>query len=446
MTDNGEPKPDILSIKGILDKSLEIPEYQRPYKWQTEHTGQLLDDLYTHYLADKRYRIGTLVLHKENKDEETLNVVDGQQRLTTLSLLLYSLGDKELKFLKNKINHSISKQNVFNNHAFIENYLQDKNDKDGFRTYILKTCEMVCITLTDLDEAFQFFDSQNSRGKALQPYDLLKAYHLRELTTNDEKVIHDCVENWEQSAENTPLDGLPNLDEIISKILFRLRCWEKNQNAEVFTGADLKVFKGVNADREIHYPYLRAQKAMLAVSQMQKANSLLYQQEYANPFNIQQTIINGENFFHFIQYYRTLHDKLFNQTSGLLKAHDVINLIDNYKGSWRTGDRYCKALFEATLLAFYDRFSDEYLEVAIDKIFRWAYQVRLEQQRVYFVSIENQAREENSLLRYINNILTPSEIAKFITTFDSDRAKNNNTIKNTELYDFFNEKGNNEQQ
>ena len=45
-----------------------------------------------------------------------------------------------------------------------------------------------------LSEAFQLFDSQNNRGKSLEPHDLLKAYHLRKQYSEDEKI----VEKWEQ--------------------------------------------------------------------------------------------------------------------------------------------------------------------------------------------------------------------------------------------------------
>ncbi len=52
-----------------------------------------------------------------------------------------------------------------------------------FMILFLKNCSMVYVKLVSLEEAFQFFDSQNARGKPLAPYDLLKAYHLRSLST-----------------------------------------------------------------------------------------------------------------------------------------------------------------------------------------------------------------------------------------------------------------------
>ena len=191
-----EEKAKILKIDDVLKLNLRIPDYQRPYKWTIKHVQQLLDDLLTHFRNQKQvYRIGTVVIHKDN--EEKLYIVDGQQRLITLSLLLYSLGS-EKRLLKQSLTHSISKNNIINNYNFIENYYI--SDKEAFKNYLLEICEMVYVELDDLDEAFQFFDSQNSRGKPLESYDLLKAYHLREMKDKPKEIVHHCVERWEKSA------------------------------------------------------------------------------------------------------------------------------------------------------------------------------------------------------------------------------------------------------
>jgi len=74
----------------LLELSLIIPPYQRPYKWQAHNVNQLIEDVLLHR-NKSRYRLGTVVLHQETENE--LSIVDGQQRLLTLALL-YSLLDK----------------------------------------------------------------------------------------------------------------------------------------------------------------------------------------------------------------------------------------------------------------------------------------------------------------------------------------------------------------
>ena len=75
-----------------------IPLYQRPYAWTTEQAGELLEDLITSLGDGKEqiddlnpYFLGSIVLIKENVDKPDAQVVDGQQRLTTLTILLATL-------------------------------------------------------------------------------------------------------------------------------------------------------------------------------------------------------------------------------------------------------------------------------------------------------------------------------------------------------------------
>ena len=91
----------------------------------------LIDDLLTHFRDSKVYRIGTIVLYKNDGKSE---IVDGQQRLTTLSLLLHKLGRNDILFLQEKLSHSISKFNILENYKFINSY----NFPSGFEEYILK--------------------------------------------------------------------------------------------------------------------------------------------------------------------------------------------------------------------------------------------------------------------------------------------------------------------
>lgn len=79
----------------IENIKLVVPEYQRPYKWTAKNANQLLDDIIEAKNANRElYRVGTLILHQDEKDEHLLNIVDGQQRTITFSLLLKALGEQ----------------------------------------------------------------------------------------------------------------------------------------------------------------------------------------------------------------------------------------------------------------------------------------------------------------------------------------------------------------
>ena len=76
--------PKIISVQEAFSfGNLSIPDYQRPYKWQEKNIKQLIDDIIINKEIND-YRLGTIVLHTENQN---LNIVDGQQRMLTFTLI-----------------------------------------------------------------------------------------------------------------------------------------------------------------------------------------------------------------------------------------------------------------------------------------------------------------------------------------------------------------------
>ena len=190
---------DIISIKDLLEiQNLQIPDYQRPYKWKIKNVNQLIDDILFH--KDKKgYRLGTLVLHD---DKDNLNIVDGQQRVITIFLLVYALNKykklgNKIDFSKFSFDNQISQNNIIDNYNLIEKRIEEFDNINI--DFFLTKCEFVKVVIDDVQEAFQFFDSQNARGKDLEPHDLLKAFHLRDMnnfSTETERIK--VVEEWEK--------------------------------------------------------------------------------------------------------------------------------------------------------------------------------------------------------------------------------------------------------
>lgn len=432
MSNPKEEKAKVVKLKEILlGKDLSIPGYQRPYKWTIKHVQQLLDDLLTHFRNQQQvYRIGTVVIHKYN--EEKLDIVDGQQRLITLSLLLYYLNN-EKKFtdkslLDKSVANTLSESNIINNYNFIKNY--SISDKKAFKKYILEICEMVYVELDDLDEAFQFFDSQNSRGKPLESYDLLKAYHLREMKDKPKEIVHHCVERWEKSALSQEIN---NLDKIINYILFRLRRWHYQESGEVFTSDELETFKGVS--ESTNYPYLNPLFATKAVEKLAQQNPMLYHPRFVKTsFQTIQTLINGEQFFDYVQYYSELYEKLFKEGSGLVDKVKKINgkdiekgvntFLNNQEYCYRVGDKYLKNLFECTVLFYFDKFGEVYLDEFISKAFLWVYRIRFEYQRITFKTIEDEAHSKNGLFNHIEKSSTPIQVLRYASAIRENKFGN----------------------
>ncbi len=395
-------------------EKLKIPEYQRPYKWTEKNVNNLIDDIISN--KDKsEYRLGTLVLHLF---DQNLDIVDGQQRIITLMLILYAISEKyervkellenknENKLREHKFNNPISQNNIVKNYQLIKQRINDFNEATV--DFLLTKCTFVKIVLNDVSEAFQFFDSQNSRGKELEPHDLLKAYHLREMREipSDEQI--EIIEKW----EDIDTEELASLFEY----LYRIKNWSKLKSARGFTKDEISVFKGISLNNKIYYPYKRI--FYVAEFFIEKiAKTPLVETEY--PFQLDNIIINGKRFFEMIYRYSKLKKDLPNlikkwnsEIYNILYADHKYNNKD-YAGYYRVGDNYTKILFECACMYFLDKFGeDKELEKVFEKIFLWAFYIRLTSKRIPFSSIDNYAMEYDSFFKYIKEALQISDILK----------------------------------
>lgn len=221
----------------IEEVRLSVPVYQRPYKWTARNAIQLLDDIIEAKNGNKeRYRVGTLILHEAQ--DGSYNIVDGQQRTITFSLLLHALGEENIPFLQEKIY-----DNEHNNHNVANNYnafrrrvgaqfastdanYDYKREMQRLKDYVEDRCELIVVITSDVSEAFQFFDSQNARGKALYPHDLLKAYHLCEMSDVGEEETERIVRQWEQNTQG-------ELANFFGNYLYRIKEWASGNRAGV---------------------------------------------------------------------------------------------------------------------------------------------------------------------------------------------------------------------
>jgi hypothetical protein len=433
-----ENEPKIIKVKDLLtNESLQIPSYQRPYKWTTKNVNQLIDDILIHK-EKSEYRLGTLVVHNHDNISD---IVDGQQRTITLTLIAYAITQKQNKtpeeektlksfepiLLNLSFTNDISKANIQKNYKQIERRIADFEEKSIW--FFLEKCTLVEVVLNDISEAFQFFDSQNSRGKDLEPHDLLKAYHLREMnnfSTEDER--KKTVEKWEN------LDTA-KLSKLFSQYLFRIRNWSNGHSARYFTKNEVDIFKGVSPDIEENYPFA----AMLRIAHfyVEEYNRSYHRnidkKEMVFPFQIDETIINGKRFFEMIEYYLTIIVKYdfdfftegkkisieekVNYEKVKEKMHNdypLIKLIDTYDGAFRTGDKYIRNLFYCGLIFYIDKFGEKELPKAIDKIFVWAYSLRLKLQAVGLDSVDNfalnQGHSQIQLFKKIKETIKPNDI------------------------------------
>jgi len=342
------------------------------------------------------YRLGTVVIY--NKDND-LEIVDGQQRITTLFLIIKALDQEGMlenykkEFKQNfKINYNnmkfsnrISIKNIQQNYQEIKKRIKEFDTK--IINFLFNQCEVVFIELKDISEAFQFFDSQNARGKDLAPHDLLKAFHLREMQDIDEKTKTELIEKWEEMDEHRKLAPLFN------NYLFRIRNWSRGKSARYFTKNDINIFKGfsITKDTKELPPYaLLYQMASIYVDEYNSHSSRMIDfNTLTFPFSLDLPIINGKRFFEMITHY-------YHRTEDIKKSfkdNETIKILNQYNGKNRTGDRYVRGLFECAIIYYIDKFGEKEIDKVINKLFIWAYTIRLKLQAVQLASIDNRALE-----------------------------------------------------
>lgn len=236
------------------DFEYHIPAYQRPYAWTVEETDTLFDDLYSFYASeqeDENYFLGSIVLIKENTDRKA-DVIDGQQRLTTLTILfsvladnLKDLDDKSscmeiLQEKGNKLAGIVSQPRVFLrewDQPFFNKYIQNvkiddllkldpasldteskkhiqencrslkdkfnetfQDDEDEllkFSNFLLNRCYLVAVSTPSQASAFRVFSVMNSRGLDLLPTDIIKSETIGKLPSDLQKAYTDKWENLE---------------------------------------------------------------------------------------------------------------------------------------------------------------------------------------------------------------------------------------------------------
>lgn len=455
---NGNPLEDV---------KLVIPNYQRPYKWTAKNAIQLLDDIIEAKNENKAvYRVGTLILHYD-REKNIYNVVDGQQRVTTFALLLLALFEKEenIEFLNNQVtDNPYTRANIANNYrafvrrrdAMIDTHTKDsssetkeddlRNDRNvkDLREFIEKQCELIVVITSDISEAFQFFDSQNARGKKLYPHDLLKAYHLREMGDISIEETEKVVKRWENENQS-------KLADFFGEYLFRVREWLQGNYAWELNEHNIDKFKGVS--KRDNSPYAQFFKGAYAYADMvnRSAMSFVSGMHNLNPFQLDAPIIAGKPFFDYTHHYFEILKDIQNNEKYVgyfVNGNEIVMTLDLPRYRNGVGNRICRKLFDLAALLYVDRFCpDKPTQNDLDLFeqflvldFIWAYSLRAQYYSLGWASAQHYVMGTSgvinsfNLYKCISEAPSPtmllSELADRIKPLPSGRLATNARVEN----------------
>ena len=376
----------ITPIKDLLSMNLTLPSYQRPYSWSVKSTNTLFIDTYEAFKDGiKEYRLGSVILHKEGTGK--YNIVDGQQRLTTLSILLYCLGDDRQSMLKEKYG-KLSNDVIVTNFGVLYRRTNElpNNERQKYKDYLLNQCTTVQIVTNSEQEAFQFFDSQNARGKELAPHDLLKSYHLREMNSEAENQKVKIINRWENVNQD-------DLEYLFKSYLYPLTQWYKRKEGLGYSASKIDSFKGIKGVNIYNYSvYHKASNLYVEQFNANGSNELLASKSL-NQFQLTQPLIAGKRFFNYTLHYGKLLEKVQKQINRFHKQDEIPGK--------RSGDIYIKQLYECSLLFFADRFGLESLTQSVMQLlYSWSYSLRLTMHAVYPQTINKYAIGQHERINY----------------------------------------------
>jgi len=376
-----EIKSDKLYIKDIFARWYRIPEYQRPYVWGKDQVNDLLDDIsFAQQNDDKaEYFLGSIVFQTkktENEEYQEDDLLDGQQRMTTLFLITAIIRDltenEKLKSICNEIifqdenefdgtpeririifdireevkefvdkfikkdsglndidalkqelknTKDLSIKNMINVILEIQNYFKrtDTISVEDFFKYLNNRVLMIYVSSSSLEDAFKLFTVMNDRGIKLRNSDILKAENLHLVSsTNREKY----AKGWEE-IENY-------FEEDFDVFLSHLRTILVKEKAR----------KNLLDEFEENIYFSKGSK---------KGTTPL--------------LAKGEDTFKYIKKYKKHFDEIFSQDHydifGDYKFDNLITIMKNVLPA---------DLWIAPLLKYYDKFGEDNLVIFLEKL------------------------------------------------------------------------------
>lgn len=361
------------TLRGIMSLPLHIPDYQRIYCWHDSNVELLLNDIFDHIINTEgrhTYCLGSIILH-HLKEKGCYDIIDGQQRLVTLSLLLLELG-VGTQLVNQKFDIKESEKYIAYNRYVIQRFLKKKTlfNRQNVVDKILDSVQFSVLALQDtsLDLAYTFFSNQNSRGVPLTDYDLLKAYHLRYIPGSLPKQAMTSAQMWnrmiedgrEAASENKSPDYVRTLDTCI----YRMRQWIRKHECE-----DDKTPQRIKHEYE----------AAPIVEEIPP---------FGEKFYFNEPIQGGTHFFSFVE----IHLRKYKQ----LKETEEYKTLHYYmKGG---SNEWYADIIEAVLYAYSLKFNMLYLTEALSVIMRIVLQQRYTNEKAHKKAIISYANDSELIL------------------------------------------------
>jgi uncharacterized protein with ParB-like and HNH nuclease domain len=355
---------DVISISKVNNVLFCIPTYQRPYVWEEEQISKLLSDCLNSFKTNpsKPYYLGTILT--DNKPKAT-ELIDGQQRFTTLWLLAFSFSylgiESELEsFLKYEdklrldfeirteikeyfellLKHPNEALNKYSEKEIIAkpylkniveaitiikgilNQIKREIDLTAFGNYIYHNVLLVNNTTPQNIDLNKLFATINNSGIQLEQTDIVKANLLKKITS--QKVLFSKI--WE-SCEN-----MDDYFERNVRKIFNTSNWRKLQKEEFYEFDETKfTFENKAESHSLSKGYLISQIAKKEVEQFVEITNSLFENEKSSEINCRSIINFGQLLLHTFRIY--LFTNKENDFEGTFHVNRLITVFKYFENA-----------------------------------------------------------------------------------------------------------------
>lgn len=323
----------IMTLADVMSYNLTLPDYQREYCWEDKNIIDLWHNL-KNIQEGKPFHLGTIILH-DYKDK--YDIIDGQQRLITLSIILWALGYKEyLPLLTASYESTDAQEHIANCKYLVQSLVAKEKNIAELVNILSKNISFSVLTVNEanLDLAYTFFSNQNSKGVPLSDFDLLKAHHLR-FIPEDGQAEH-MATKWNKLTMLPAIYKEKNaLYRVLGTHIYRLRRWMRK-----------------NDSQEGHGHYIQ--------HEYQAAATMSDIPPFGEKFDFYEKIQGGTHFFVYAETF-------IHRYQDFLKNQIVKDLQNNL--AWGRYEIYSDSI-ESVLFGYYLKFGNQYLAEALYCIFQ----------------------------------------------------------------------------
>lgn len=392
-----------------IEGQLNLPEYQRPYRWSSEDVKSLLTDV-SDYFVDETdnkpmFYMGSIVLHQiydPTNNRSILNIIDGQQRITTLSLICLAIeaqqGSTRFNLPAMEYVSPVSHETIAKNYQWLVNQKFSVN----LLQLDLSMINFTIVVTQSEDEAYRFFETQNTGGIRLTGPQVIKAHHLRAIPTALQSHL---ARKWE---------SFNYLDDVVIRLL-KARMWQAFSFISVPSHRSPEGVKKAIVLEFAENSGINNDDIAFNRGTQNKSISGLISQQFIDGYLAKQPLNAGINTVHYLEYFNLLYKNVLQeQTSPYLdEFYDFYNSVVKKANN----SDFLIEFYDISILLYVSEFGTEQLLEASYWIARCVFSIRLKNMKSVREESISSFLKETPLLDWITTVHGHKQLIEYLDRY-----------------------------